>query len=196
MPKRISSSLMVGSLVVTMAAPAGAADAFPPAFARGAKMRLTMLDHSRVEGYLLEADGQELRIRARDGAQRALPLPEIITVEVARRNSRRRGAAVGALFGGALLGAAGLLAWGGDKVVHRSHDGRTCYGTSIYGGTYEYRCTTAGTLLASVASGTAIGAIVGALKPGERYVPVDSARAAVSVLPVRRGVAVRATMTF
>lgn len=197
MPKRIASALVVGSLIVAMTVPAGAADvAPPPAFARGARMRLTTLDHSRREGYLLEADGQQLRIRARDGGERSVPFSELIAVEVARRNRRGRGAAMGALSGSALLGFIGVLGWGGDKMGERSPDGKTCYSTAVFGSTYEYRCMTGRYVIGYVASGAAIGAILGSLKTGERYVAVDPARAAVTIVPVPKGIAVRAAVSF
>ena len=195
MTKRIVSAFLVGSLIATMAVPAGAADA-PPAFARGAKMRLTTLDHSRVEGYLLEADGQQLRIRARDGGERRLPFSELVSIEVARRNRRARGAATGALSGGVLLGFIGVLGWGGDKVGERSPDGKTCYSSSVFASTYEYQCTTGRDVLALAASGAVLGGLIGFWKTGERYVAVDPARAAVTVVPVPKGVAVRAAVTF
>ena len=202
MSKRIARTLLVGSLIAAMTLPvaaAGAADAVDvPVIARGAKMRLTTLDRSRVQGYLLEADGEQLRIRTRDGGERSVPFSELVAVEIARRNRRLRGASLGALTGGMLLGSIGVLGWAGDKVGERSPDGTTCYSTTgIFGGdTYAYRCTKGKDVLAIAASGAVIGGLVGFWKTGERFVSVDPARAAVTLVPVPKGVGVRASVSF
>jgi hypothetical protein len=201
MQKRIARTLFVGSLIASMAvpaAPAAAADVTDvPVFTRGSKMRLTTLDHSRMQGYLLEADGEQLRIRTRDGGERSVPFSELVAVEVARRNRRLRGAALGAVAGGALLGSIGVLGWAGDSVAERSPDGTTCYSTSAFlGTTYAYQCTKGKDVLAIAASGAVIGGLIGLWKTGERFVSVDPARAAVTVVPVPKGVAVRAAVSF
>jgi hypothetical protein len=195
MPKRIARALVVGSLIATLAVPVGAADA-APALTRGVKVRLTTLDHSRVEGYLLEADRERLRIRVREGAQRSLPLSELVSVEVARRNGRARGAGRGALAGALLMSFVVMLESDGDQLATRSLDGKTCSSPNPFGGTDKYKCTTGWDVVAVIAGGAAIGSFIGLWKTGERYVAVDPLRAAVTVVPVPTGIAVRATVRF
>ena len=197
MSRQASRLLVAVPLVLAMAlpAPAAPADDSGAVLERGEKLRLTSLDRSRVEGYLLSADPERITLRRLDGTERTLPRTEITRIEVARRN-RARAAAGGGLVAGVVFGFAGLMAFGIDRMTPRSADGRTCRGTDLFGGGYEYRCTTAGDLAGYVGAGVVLGAVIGGSMNPERYVKVPSGRVAVRVVPAPKGVAVQASVGF
>ena len=196
---RHASSILVVPLVLAMALPASAGEASaassPPALARGARVRLTSVDRSRVEGYLLEADEAQIRLRGLDGADHDVKVSELIRIEVARR-SRLRAAAGGGLLAGTIFGFAGLMALGLDQMAPRAADGKTCHATDLFAGGYEYQCMNGRKLAGYVGAGVALGAILGAWTNPERYVGVQAGRFGVRVVPAPKGAAVQASVGF
>jgi hypothetical protein len=194
---RLSRVAVAMALTFTPGLSAQADDSSPPKAPgfvglEGQTLRLTVVSRARVEGTLVDATEETLRVRRKDGTIQSFDRTDLSRVEIAERNSRWRGAGLGALGGGALLGAIGLAAYLHDRGATKSPDGQTCY--DGFGGSSA--CTKASDIPAILVGGAAIGAIIGAIWPGHRYETVQPGRIAVRVAPGRGGVAVAATVGF
>lgn len=145
------------------------------------RVRLTPAAGAKpVTGFVLAENETTMTLDVGDHA-RAFARSEIASLELSRQPSRRgRGAAIGALAGGAI---GGLVVWAANRCG--SDSDFLCDDGPAYG-------------LAGALVFAPIGALVGlAVSPGERWESVDEKRFRVSVGPARgRGVAAALRFSF
>lgn len=142
---------------------------------RGQRVRLVLQAGEPAVGRLLESGTDSFRISDGSRGVRTVPPSEVRRIElsVGRRSAAGRGAAVGALVGGAL----GLLA-----VTSSEYDGYYTGGEKVAG------------FIGVTAMGAGVGALIGALSHSERWQEVELVRTEpVSMLvePATRRVSLR-----
>jgi hypothetical protein len=198
MRNRAGTGLAVSALALTLALPARADEPGSPRQRtgllgiEGRKVRLRVRNNARVEGTLVEADGDGLRLRRTDGTVQSFDLNDLRQVEFSERRSRVRGTAYGALTGAVMGGIIGLSALAANTGATRSPDGLTCY--DRFGSSSP--CAKASDIPAMAGGCAMIGALIGVVWPGHHYTTVRPERLTLRVAPARGGVAVAATVGF
>lgn len=174
---------LVVPLLVTLVTAVPASAQHVDALVPGDKIRFEQLDDPRgprITGHVVSRTPDSLRVAlVRDGSEATFAVRRITRVELASQLVTRRAAIGRGALGGAIAGAVAFFAGSiaGD-----------CLGLST---SADPNCrpdggTVAWSVLAGAAIGTAGGALWGAVRPIESWVPlVEARRAAILVAPGR-----------
>ena len=162
-----------------------------PGFLSGERIRLRLPSGVRYSGRVVSADDSCVTVAGRDGLVLKVDRRELSGVEVSQARGRGEGALRGSLKGAALGALLGGFVYAVDQGSKRP-DG-LC-GDLSSGIT---RCTTGSDVFSMTAGTALLGAALGALHPGERWLPVkpDALRVGLGRAP-GGGVAVRASLSF
>lgn len=160
----------------------------------GSRVRVSASSRSPIVGSLVGVEADRLLIAAADGAEPlAVPRASIQKFEMSHGpKSKAKGALVGGLIG-AGLGAA----WGVAASQKQSCDGLSLGEAFGCAAANDLADDTAANIAIGVGVLGGLGAIVGAVVThGERWHAASVDGAAVAVVPVRRGAALRVSIGF
>ena len=162
-----------------------------PGFFSGERIRLRLPSGARYSGRVVSADDSFVTVAGRDGLVLKVDRGQLSSVEVSQARGRGEGALRGSLKGAAAMALLGGFVYLADQSTKRP-DG-LCGDLS----TGISTCSTGSYVVVSAASGALLGAALGALFPGERWLPVkpDTLRVGLGPAP-GGGVAVRASVSF
>ena len=162
-----------------------------PSFVAGERLRIRLASGRTYRGAFVSADESSLAITSGDGFVLRVDRDQVSTIDVAQARSRGMGAVRGSVKGAAVMLLAGGVVYAADSATKRP-DG-LCGDVT----TGIQTCTTGSEVATAVVGGAMIGAALGAVFPGERWIHLqpDAVRIGLGRAP-GGGWAARASFSF